>query len=595
MLHPSPGVRRRRTAARVLCWLSGVALILCAASASAQPRGRGAARQPQEPPAQTQSSQSHDQDEEEDHGSILRGEPEVSPPADPLAISPETRARIGTDWDRGPPSPQGPIERTRWFPYYESRQGDSRLRLLPPFFIEQTRGLRDPSQDRYGVPSTDDTQGLYGLLYYRRRSLKLDMDVVFPAFWRVRDGKNNVLVVGPLVHREAPGEHDNWLAPLYFQGARKDGGYFHAPLLLTSSHWDTQGAFTLVGPYFRARNERNVDWGVAPFFFHGDNGNLEGSRRTYTLIPPLLTYHAEHELDGTSTTVIGPVIKQSDPKRDVFDVAPFYFHIQGKPETGGVAEEHTTLLPFFHYGHDPEQTLFILPGYYRRVTKTTDTLLSLFYSHTETRSGATSLTAAGPIVPLWWSYRDRDVGTTAWAIVPFFYTSDSPSGHDWMMPLAGRFQTYGQSTTWWIFPTFTFNSNTHGWENDLHPIIYTGRSGDATHTVVAPAFWDFASAEGRVTVGFPLYWRFSSTRDQSVLQVAANTLYLQKRVAGGLDWQFHVLPFFSYGENPNGYFWNVLFGLAGYSRDGNASQVRALWIPFNAGGGAPATHTALNQ
>jgi hypothetical protein len=79
------------------------------------------------------------------------------------------------------------------------------------------------------------------------------------------------------------------------------------------------------------------------------------------------------------------------------------------------------------------------------------------------------------------------------------------------------------------------------------------------------------------------------------VQVAANTLYMQKHVAGGTDWQFHLLPFFSYGEHPDGYFWNVLFGLAGYSRDGAHSQVRALWIPFNSGGAAPRAQAALEQ
>lgn len=594
MILPARHARAGRVFGLTLAWLSALAVATGAQSAWAQ--GRRSQRQ-QEPSQRSQSSQPtpSNQDDEEDHSSVLRGEPEVTPPTDPLAVSPETRARIGTDWDRGPPSPEGPIEHTRWFPYYESRQGDSRLRLLPPLFVEQTRGLRDPSQSLYGVPATEDTQGLYGLVYYRRRSLRLDMDVVFPAFWRVRDGDNHVVVAGPIVHREAPGENDNWLAPLYFAGSRKDGGYFHSPVLLTSSHWSAEGAFTLIGPYFRARTGRDIAWGVAPFVFHGDNGNLEGSRRTYTLIPPLLTYTSEHELDGTSITVVGPVIRQSDPKRDVFDVAPFYFHIQGKPEAGGVPEEHTTLLPFFHYGHDPDQSLFILPGYYRRVTKTTDTLLSLFYSHAETRSGATSLTAAGPIVPLWWSYEDRDIGMRSWALAPFFFTSDSPSEHEWMTPFAGKFQTYGESSTLWIFPTFTFNSNTHGWENDFHPILYTGRSDDSSHTVIAPVFWDFANANGRTTVAFPVYWRFADTRDRSVLQVAANTLYIQKSVPGGIDWQFHFLPFFSYGENPNGYFWNVLFGLAGYTRDATASQVRAFWIPFNAGGTTAPTQTALGR
>jgi hypothetical protein len=393
----------RRTVAAL-----GGAIVLAAATlvspASAQVR-RGM-RTPQPAPAPSPSS-----DESEDRAPPpLRTEPEIAPPSDPLAMPPEIAGRIGTDWSSGPPSPEGPGAQTRWFPYFERREGDARVRLLPPFLLEQSRGLTDPTQRLYGVPKSEDTQGLYGLLYYRRRSLRLDMDVVFPAFWRLRDGESHTLVLGPLVHREAPGENDNWLAPLYFQGARRDGGYLHLPLLLTTSHWSDSGAFTLAGPYFRSRSGRQVTAGVAPFYFHGDTGSTQGDRSTYTLVPPLLFYHGEHESNGTSITVVGPVIAQSDPKRDVFDVAPLYFHIHGKPESGGVVEEHTTLFPFFHYGHDPDQSLFILPGYYRRVTRTSDSLVSLVYSHVEGRSGATSLTAAGPILPLWIDYRDRDIG-----------------------------------------------------------------------------------------------------------------------------------------------------------------------------------------
>jgi hypothetical protein len=559
-----------------------------ASTSNAQTRG---GRGRQQPPPQSQPKPTPSAEDEEERPA-MRTEPVIAPPQDPLAISPEARSQIGTDWQSGPPSPDGPSRHARWFPYYEETRGDYRLRMLPPLFIEQTRGLRDPTQVLYGVPKTESTEGLYGLLYYRRRSLALDMDVVFPAFWRVRDGDNRVLVAGPVVHREAPGENDNWLAPLVFEGSRRDGGYVHLPLLLTTSHWSPSGAFTLAGLYFRDRSGTDVSLGVPPFYFHGDNGNLEGNRRSYTLIPPLFTYHADHEADGSSITVVGPVISQSNPRRDIFDVAPFYFHIRGKPETGGVEEEHTTLFPFFHYGHDPEGSLFVLPGYYRRVTRTSDAAISLFYSHLELRNGSTSLTAAGPVVPLWWDYRDRDLDIHAWALAPFFYASDSPAGHDWLTPLVGRFESYSQSTTWWVFPTFTFTGDTHGWENDFHPIVYTGRTDDSSHTVVAPIFWDFANPKGRTTVGLPVYWRFAEGQDNSVVQVAANTLYMQKRVAGGLDWQFHLLPLFSYGENPTGHFWNVLFGLAGYTRDGTRAQVRAFWVPIDVSGAPPPAHTA---
>jgi hypothetical protein len=547
------------------------------------------------PPQRQQSSpephQPTAEEEEELHNAYQRAsEPEIAPPADPLAISPELKAQIGSDADSGPPSPDGTLEHKTWFPY-EERKGDYRLRLLPPLWLEHTRGLPDASQSRYGVPKTEDTEGLYGLFYYRRRSLQMDMDVFFPPVWRVRDGDNHVTVVGPLVHREAPGETDNWLAPLFFDGTRKEGGgYFHMPLLLTSSHWSPAGALTLVGPFFYDRTATDVDMGVAPFWFHGDNGSLDGNRKTYTLIPELFYYHSTHEIDGSETSIFGPVISQTNPRRDVFDVAPFYFHITGKPETGGVPEEHTTLFPFYHYGRDPDSSLFIVPGYLRRVTHTADTMLSLVYSHATTRNGATSLTAIGPVVPLWWNYTDRDLGVHAWAAAPFFYTSDSPAGHDWLTPAIGHFESYGLSSTWWVAPSFTFNQNTHGWESDFHPLVYVGRSDDSSHTVVAPVFWDFASPKSRTTIGFPLYWRFADGQDDSVTQVAANTVYMQKRVAGGTDWQFHFAPLFSYGEDPGGYFWNVLFGIAGYSRHGTATETRVFWIPI--AGGTPQQQTA---
>jgi hypothetical protein len=573
-------------------WLLATALLTASLATTspswAQRGGRPRGPQQQSSPEPHQPTA---EEEEELHNAYQRAsEPEIAPPSDPLAVSPEIKAQIGSDFDSGPPSPEGSLEHRTWFPY-EERRGDYRLRMLPPLWLEHSRGLPDPSQSLYGVPQHEDTEGLYGLFYYRRRSQHLDMDVLFPAAWHVRDGDNHVTVVGPLVHREAPNETDNWLAPLFFDGTRKDGGgYFHSPALLTTSHWSPAGAFTLVGPFFYDRTGTDVDMGVAPFWFHGDNGSVDGNRKTYTLIPELLYYHSTRELDSAETSIFGPVIAQSNAKRDVFDVAPLFFHITGKPETGGVPEEHTTLFPFFHYGRDPDASLFVLPGYLRRVSHTSDTLLSLVYSHATTRNGATSLTAVGPVVPLWWNYTDRDLGVHAWAAAPFFYTSDSPAGHDWLTPAIGHFETYGLSSTWWIAPTFTFSQNTHGWENDLHPLIYVGRSDDSSHTVVAPIFWDFANPRNRTTIGFPVYWRFADGQDDSVTQVAVNTVYMQKKVAGGTDWQFHFAPLFSYGEDPQGYFWNVLFGLAGYSHHGTATQTRVFWIPFD--GGTPNQQTA---
>ncbi len=534
-------------------------------------------------------------DDEEEPGAqpFQRTEPLLAPPADPLNLSPATRARLGTDFAGAPPSPVGELHRTSFFPYYEERRGEYRFRMLPPLWIEQTRGLPSLSGAAVpGEPTEEDRQSLFGLLYYQRRSPKFDVDTFFPAFWHVRDEDSQLYVLGPFAHREAAFEHDNWLAPLYFEGSRKDGGYLHLPLLLTTSRWSDKSAFTYSLLFFRDRKEHDVDWGVAPFVFHGDNGNVDGARRSYTLIPPLAFYHREREIDGSALTVAGPVVVKTSPKEDVVDVLPLYYHSHGNPESGGVQESHTTLFPFFHYGESPDRRLLVLPGYVRRVTRTADTLLTPFYSRAETRNGATSLTVVGPVIPLVYRYTDKDIGLAQTMVAPFFFASSSPESSTFLTPLAGRFETHGISKTWWFLPTLTINTNNHGWETDLHPLVYLGREDDHSHTVLAPLFWDFASNESRTTIAAPLFWRFHDAKLGTITQVAANTVYLEHRVTGGRDWQFHFAPLFSYGEDPQGYFWNVLFGLAGFQREGSFSRIRALWIPITVSGSASAVANA---
>lgn len=510
------------------------------------------------------------------------GEPTVQTPQDPLAVPDAIQKTIGTDDPGDPPAPESIRTERSYLPWYEERKGDQRVRLIPPLYLEHTRGL-DPQTGR--ATSKTDRESLAALLFYQRRSPKLDADILFPAFWRVRDRDNHVLVLGPLAHREAPAEHDNWLAPLVFEGRRKDGGYFHSPLLLTSSHWGEKGAFTLVGPYFRDRGLRDVDLGVVPFYFHGDNGDQDGARKTYTLIPPALYFHRERELDDNSFTVVGPVISETNPKRSIFDVAPLFFSIRGRPEAGGVRESHVTLFPLFHYGTSPEKSLFVVPGYLRKVTKTDDTMITPLFTHATTRNKATSLTWVGPILPIYYRSTDIDTGFSGLGIFPFYYGSHSPKGRTLLTPLFGRFESYNVSRTYWAFPNITYTRDVHGWETDLHPIVYVGREKNASHTVLAPVFWDFASPKGRTTIAFPLYWRFADTTDGSLTQVAGNTLYRERKVSGGTDWQFHLLPLFSYGEGPSGHWWNILFGLAGYDKDAESTKIKAFWIPIPVSGG----------
>jgi hypothetical protein len=570
--------------------LAAVALILTAFTANtafAQMGGPGGGRPGQSGPTQSGPVKNKpvgpkrgggDDDDQQGPSPSARpgGEPTAQVPTDPLVVPDQVKERIGTDYDGDPPSPEGKLERG-FKPWYEERRGDYRLRLVPPLYLEHTRGL-DPQTGR--ETEKTDRESLAALLFYQRRSPKMDADVLFPAFWRVRDRENHVLVLGPLAHREAPAEHDNWLAPILFEGSRKDGGYLHLPPLLTTSHWGPKGAFTLVGPYFRDRTRSDVDWGVAPLVFHGDNGDLDGARKTYTLIPPLLYFHRERELDENHLTVVGPIISETNPKRSIFDVAPFFFSIKGRPETGGVRESHLTLFPLFHYGTSPEKNLLVLPGYIRRVTQTADTLITPFYSHATTRNNATSMTVVGPVLPIYYRSTDTDVGYDGLGVFPFYFGSSSPKGRTFLIPFFGRFESYNVSRTYWVFPNLTYTRDLTGWETDIHPIVYVGREKQSSHTVFAPIFWDFASPKGRTTVGFPVYWRFADTTAGTVTQVAANTLYRERRVPGGTDWQFHLLPLFSYGQSPTGHWWNVLFGLAGYDTDAGTTKIKALWVPI---------------
>jgi hypothetical protein len=532
-----------------------------------------------------------DQDDQQQPTTQLRQEPTVQLPADPLAITPEVKARIGTDDPGHYMPPQGPTDRTFYGVYYGEQRGDYRLRLALPFYLDHARGVGSEVTLSNGEKvSGEDDESLYGGLYYRRRSPNFDADVLFPFAWRLRDGDSRIYALGPLAHREAPQAHDNWVAPLVFEGKRPNGGYFHSPLLLTSSHWNEKGAFTIAGPYFRDRTGGDVDMGVAPFWFHGENDTEEGAQKTYTLIPPLLYYQRDREADDNHLTVVGPVLSEHGQKKNYFDVIPFYFSNHSTPESG-VHESSRTLFPIFHHATTDEKDTWILPGYYHRVVTTpnkgSDTMLTPFYSHQTTRDGATDLTAIGPIVPVYWRYNDRDLAYSSLGIFPFYFGGGGPATSSLWTPLFAKFETFGVSRTYWAFPNLTVSKDINGWETDLHPIVYLGREGTSSHTVVAPIFWDFDNKKARTTVGLPAFFRYADYTDDSIVQVAANTLYMEKRVPGGKDWQFHLLPLFSYGENPSGYFWNVLFGLAGYTRDGAAGQVRALWIPISTGGGGP--------
>jgi hypothetical protein len=493
---------------------------------------------------------------------------EPSLPDRPLDVSPAVASRIGTDarlddleLGRG-----NELQRKFYGPYYEEESNKYRLRLLFPLWFERTK----PSLT---APSVTDRASLFGL-YYNRRSAERADDILFPLFWNLRDLKlgNRTTVVGPFVNRVAQGEHDNWLAPLYFTGKRPHGGYTLIPPLLTYTSTHEDGGFMLAGPAFCSykggahcdtRSAYDIDFGIAPLYFFGQN-----ERTQYEVIPPLLHYYRYDDRTLGWTNIWGPYYREHTQEREMLHLLPIYWSIWGPNE------RHTTVFPLFHYGYKGASWLFANPLF---MLSHGDHGENLFATWGYARyRGRTSLDM---VTPLYWRFQDPDIGLDQHLLFPFWFSRTSPreSTH-FLFPFFGQSERFGVSNSTWITPFFQHTTDLRGWATNIHPILYVGRDGNDTHTVVAPFFWDFASPESRTTIGFPLFWRFAD-RD-SVSQLTGNVYYHERKLHSGSDWEVHVFPAFSYGETPDGHWWNVLFGLAGYTRRGEMTKLRTLWIPI---------------
>jgi hypothetical protein len=500
------------------------------------------------------------------------GEPSL--PQEPLKLKKRTLDRIGSDlaprWEE-----QGRGRRTTYGfygPYYTEDSGDYSFRLAFPVWAER----KQPSRTE---PTKVDRASLYGGLYYNRRSAERSDDVLFPLFWNLVDerAKSRTTIVGPIVNRVTPDESDNWVAPFYFGGKRKTGGYTVIPPLLTYRSTDGRGGFNLVGPVFcswkgggqcDARTAQDLDFGVAPFYFYGQDAEAK-----YEVIPPLLHYYRYNDRDLSWVNVWGPYYREHTQKRDMLHILPFYYSIDGKDE------HHTTLLPFFHYGRKGKSSLFVNPLF---LTATGDKGESTFVTWGYARyRGRTELDM---ITPLFWRYRDADIDLTQHLLFPFYFSRESPrESTTAIFPLWANTKRYGISETTFVTPLFQYSHGIRGWSTALHPLFYVGRDATSTHTVIAPFFWDFADPTSRSTVAFPVFWRFSSEKEVS--QLVGNVYYHEARLSTGTDWEIHVFPAFSYGETPDGHWWNILYGLAGYTRRGSTVKVRTLWIPITVSGG----------
>ncbi len=495
-------------------------------------------------------------------------------PEKPLEVSEALMERIGTDSALMEPElgrDPNQVDRDFYGLYYQEQSDQYRLRLAFPIWMERKMpSLKDPS--------VIDRASIFGGVYYNRRSAERADDILFPVFWNLRDTKSRTTVVGPLVNRRTETESDDWLAPLYFFGTREKGSYQIIPPLLTYLNRDDDEGLNLIGPSFCTwtggvgcfSSPKQRDLGLFPLYFEG---HTETSN--YRLITPLLHYHeGDTDLDS-ELNVWGPFYRSRQEKQNAFHILPLYWSLWGPDE------RHTTLFPFFHYGWKRNASLFVNPLW---MSMTSEEGHSTFATWGYARyRGRTELDM---YTPLLWLYRDPDAGIDQKLLFPFFYRRTSPREDSFaLFPFYGSFHRFGIERETWITPFFKHEHGLTGWNTNLYPFLFFGRDRHESHSVVAPIFWDFTSPSSRVTIAAPVYWRFA--KPNSLTQLVGNFLYSEKKVAHGLDWEFHVLPALSYGETPDGHFWNILFGLVGYERKADYAAMKLFWIPITLAGEDP--------
>ncbi|MEO8905330.1 MAG: hypothetical protein ABI488_22705, partial [Polyangiaceae bacterium] len=342
---------------------------------------------------------------------------EPSLPDEPLKLKQSQFDAIGSDKEpdmtelgRNPHT----TKFTFYGPYMTEESDKYRFRLAFPVWAERTM----PSRTK---PLELDRASLFGGLYYNRRSAERADDMLFPVFWNLRDkiAKTRTTLIGPFLNRSAPNESDNWLAPLYFTGSRKHGGYTLIPPLLTYTNHDDQGGFSMVGPLFcswkggsncDARTAQDIDFGIAPLYFYG-----QSAKTKYEIIPPLLHYYRYNDRDLSWTNMWGPYFRRHTETMDSFHLFPLYYSFWGKDE------RHTTVLPFFHYGYKGNSWLLATPLFVAaRGEHGESTFASPLYGRYRGR------TELDMITPLYWSYRDPDIGLSEKILFPFLFSRTSP-------------------------------------------------------------------------------------------------------------------------------------------------------------------------
>ncbi len=471
-----------------------------------------------------------------------------------------------------------------WVPQEPEDPSDSTSKsefTLPPVQFSHTKKTHRVSVFPlyFSRTTPDDSEYLVGL-YYRRRSPKLNVDVAAPFYWSFRDPYNTTTVLPPFHYRYGTG-FDVGLTPLFYHGREKEKHYTVIPPLLTVSWRDQMEARTFSALLFwRLRDQRDINWGIFPFLWVKDAPDLE-----HVIAPPLFFRFVDHQ-EQDAFTLVPPVYHQISLKSVDWGVVPFVFHSHGENYAT------TTIPPLFHlYDSDKRYRLLTLLGGYLE-DEASNSLYALLYIR---HRGDTKLDA---VAPIFWHWREPRMYASSLIVAPLFWHFQNPASQTtlalpffglwkkaeatstWATLLAAHWENYAkEASTTWVFPTFQYSEDPTSRTFNFHPLFYSTGAHTHRNLVIAPIYWDFENYEEdyRTSIVFPVFWRF---RDRATVhQVAGLTYYNEGRRHGEPYWQFHLFPFFAYGEpKPGDHWWTVLYGLAGYRRQGSYARAQFLWL-----------------
>ncbi len=457
------------------------------------------------------------------------------------------------------------------FPFYwQSRVRDTSWLLIPPFFR-----LRSPMAN---------TDAFFPLAFHttgRRTDGSTYSTTVVPPVW---------------VHRsQGPGRaralaHGAFPFYSYYEGfgpnGRLEGEHLVIPALLTFHRWTRTSQQTITPLFQYVRDGSSVTWTagpVVPLVARHTSPTLR-----WTLVWPALFFQRSDLTENRHLTVVGPFWTERTPNSLSVNLAPVVFHSHGR------GFSRTTIVPLFHTEESREHFTFAtLLGGYTRVRNESTLVLPFYQNHRGTFQ-------FDSVAPLFYYGRDRRAGTSTVQVLNFV-RSDRPTGSTTVLfPLFAHIHEEGRFDTT-ITPVFGHSydqtrrartvvaANVHYESSpehnvlNIYPLLYTASGRRWHHNVFFPFVWDIGNQdEGRqTTVIFPFYAHVGDRRGYT-RWAFPDVIWWRHGSGETLSWGYDVAPFFQYGEPRRGdYYWSILYGLAGYRRQGNYEQTRVFWATID--------------